>query len=166
MSVQFPRPLSTGPRIYGLGMRQLIYMGASTSAGGLFALGVFTPGIPFLLRGLVALLVASLGVCLAFLKIGGHHIDRQLGAGLRYLFQPKQMVWRREDQTVEVIDDPLTLLPDAPLVSMGPRSAQSVPLAAVVALLNLMVIVTLLVTTHYMASDGLFELRLWLQRIL
>ncbi len=165
MSVQFPRPIDTGARIYGLGMRQLVYLAVSVSLGGLFALGVFTPDWPFLVRGLIALVCVGAGVALAFLKTKGDWLDEHLRYGLRYLLLvPKRRVWRREGEAVEIVGGAPAIVPDAPLVSLELRRDESVPVAAVVALLNLIVLSLLALATFYMARGGLADLRGWLRR--
>jgi len=163
--VEYPRPIQLGPRIYGLGMRQLVYLSVTVSIGGLFALGVFTPGLPFLLRGLLGLGCVVVGVCLAFLKIGGLYLDRLLGTALRFLLRPRQLVWRKEgERAVSILSDGLQFVPEAPPVALALRRAESAPLGAVVFALNAAVACILLATTLHMAGGGLVELRRWLQQ--
>jgi hypothetical protein len=166
MTIEYPRPLNLGPRIYGLGVRQLVYLSVGACLGGLFALGVFTPGVPFLARGLAGLLLMSVGVCLAFLRISGLYLDRLLAVGLRFLFQPRQLVWRKAgEQAVAVIGESLTIEPDAPPVSLALQRAESVPVGVVVFALNAVVVVILLASTWYMANGGLLDLHRWMARV-
>ena len=164
MSVQFPRPIETGPRIYGLGMRQLVYLGVTLGFGGLFAMGVFTPGLPFPARAVVALLSITLGVALAFWKYRGKFLDEILLYALRHFLRPRARVWRKEGEEIEFVYEPLTFDEEAPVLSMGLRGEESVPVSVVVAMLNLIVLGLLVLATFYMRRDGLQDLSRWLRR--
>ena len=174
MTIQYPRPIDTGARIYGLGMRQIVYLAVGVFAGGLTAFGVFTPGLSLVARLLIGAVFASIGFSLAFMKVKGLYLDTVIIHGAKHLFSPRRSVWRKEGEEIELTDEglefeepepALNFVEDAPVVSMGLRSEESVAVSTVaIIILNVMVLSILAGAAVYMYNGGLEELSGWLSR--
>ena len=172
MTIQYPRPIETGARWYGMGLRQLIYIVTGALIGGLAAFGIFTPGVPLVIRLLIGAVFASIGFSLAFLKVKGVYLDTVIIYGIKHFFSPRRSVWRKEREEVEFTDEgfaepepALNFVKDAPVVSVAARSEESIAVSTVViVILNALVLTIITAAAVYMYNGGLEELTGWIQR--
>mgnify|MGYP000675111362 CR=1 FL=1 len=113
MQIRFPRKIRLGFRpVYGLTIRQLIYLAVFGIAGGLMILAGPVQGTSILVRAIIGVVIMVAGLALAFLRIGGISIDEWLPIGARFLLRPRIRVWRKRD-----VPRPVTQAPKVQVVA-------------------------------------------------
>lgn len=164
MKITIPRPLQTDTRIYGLGIRQFIYLGAGLAIA--FFVAVLIPA-----GGLVRLLVGGsiffIALALAFMKVRGHYVDGHISNFVTYFLSPRTRVWHKEDNEVQFVyeDVQFNEPSQSKIVSFELRKEESIPASLAIAAVNLMVIVILGATFYYMTYAGGFrDIQYWLNR--
>ena len=96
MQIRFPRKLRLGfCPLYGLTVRQLIYLAAFTVCGGIVMLAGPVSGMSILVRAVIGIALVCAGLGLAFFRIGGLALDTWLPIVVRYLTRPRKRVWRK-----------------------------------------------------------------------
>ncbi len=98
MEIRFPRNIRLGFRpVYGLTLRQLLYLAAFATVGGLVILLGPLQGTGLIVRLILGLALVAIGLALAFWRIRGLSLDEWFPIGLRYLSRPRRRVWRKRD---------------------------------------------------------------------
>ena len=104
MQIRFPRKIRLGFRpVYGLTIRQLIYLAVFGIAGGLMILVGPVQGASILVRAVIGVVIMLVGLSLAFLRIAGLSIDEWIPIGARFLLRPRKRVWRKRDVTRPIV---------------------------------------------------------------
>lgn len=107
MQIRFPRKLRLGFRpLYGLTIRQLIYLGAFTVCGGIVILAGPVHGTSILVRAVIGIGLVCAGLALAFFRIGGLALDTWLPIVVRYFTRPRRRVWRKRTAARPVVTTP------------------------------------------------------------
>lgn len=120
MQIRFPRKIRLGYRpVYGLTIRQLIYLAVFGIAGGLTILAGPFQGASILVRALIGVVIMIAGLSLAFLRIGGLSLDEWLPIGVRYVMRPRKRVWRKRD-----VQQPTTRTSSQVLLVPEPASSE------------------------------------------
>lgn len=121
MQIRFPRKLRLGFRpLYGLTIRQLIYLGAFTVFGGIVILAGPIHGTSILVRAVIGIALVCAGLGLAFLRIGGLTLDTWLPIVVRYFTRPRRRVWRKRTAARAVVTTP-----PSPKIQPAPRESAS-----------------------------------------
>lgn len=180
MQIRFPRQIRLGFRpVYGLTIRQLIYLAAFGIAGGLVILAGSFQGASLLVRALVGLVLIVAGLTLTFLRVGGLALDEWIPIGGRYLFRPRRRVWRKRDVHQPIVPAPKPT--PSPRPTAAPRShRESLPSfsetsvvptrpsprpTAVIVFLDAFILVALAGVTIYLRERGLYEVQLALAQL-
>lgn len=126
MQIRFPRKLRLGFRpLYGLTIRQLIYLGAFTVCGGIVILAGPIHGTSILVRAVIGIALVCAGLGLAFLRIGGLTLDTWLPIVVRYFTHPRRRVWRKRAAARPVVAAPPS--PKTPPTLRERESARGMP---------------------------------------
>lgn len=174
MQIRFPRKIRLGFRpVYGLTVRQLLYVAGFGTVGGLLILAGPLHGTDMLVRAGVGLTMVVIGLTLAFMRVRGLALDEWLPIGLRYLARPRKRVWRKRDVArpnsqeqatpatprVRPTPRPRTrpvALPREPVVPVvKPHSA-----AATIVVVDLFLLIAFAVMTVLMQRGGLHDVQL------
>lgn len=177
MQIRFPRKIRLGFRpVYGLTIRQLIYLAAFGLAGGLVILAGSVQGVSLIVRALVGLGLIIAGLTLTFLRLGGLALDEWIPIAVRYLLHPRFRVWRKRNAERPSVSSPkppaAPARPAPPAAKPRPqrKSAQE-PLptepnrrapafAAAIVLTDAFLLLALAALTIYLREGGLYEVQL------
>lgn len=180
MQIRFPRKIRLGFRpVYGLTIRQMIYLAAFGTAGGLVILAGSFQSTSLIVRAVVGLVLIVVGLTLTFLRIGGLALDEWLPIGVRYLFRPRRRVWRKRDVQCPNVATPKPM--PAPRVDPSPRArTQAKPEAhvppfesvrrspastAAIVLTDAFILIALAAVTIYLRERGLYEVQIALAQL-
>ena len=181
MQIRFPRKIRLGFRpVYGLTIRQLIYLAVFGIAGGLMILAGPIQGTSILVRAIIGVVIMIAGLALAFLRIAGLSIDEWLPIGVRYLIRPRKRVWRKRDVERPVTKSsnaspaPVPSITNAPRVDFEPNaevepilnSRRRAGIATAIVVVDAFVLVALGVMTLYLRERGLSEVQMTLTQFL
>lgn len=177
MQIHFPRKIRLGFRpVYGLTVRQLLYVAAFGTVGGLVILAGSFQGASLIVRAAVGLVLIVVGLTLAFLRISGLALDEWLPIALRYLLRPRRRVWRKRQVARPVV----TNQSQSPSPQSTPRpwrqssvrplmpaantvAARAMPSrATVIVFIDLFILLVLAALTIYLRERGLYEVQLTL----
>lgn len=165
MKITIPRPLEVNTRIYGLGIRQFIYLGAGLALAFFVALLIPATGIVRLLVGGAIFLAA---LALAFMKVRGHYLDGHISNFLKYILSPRTRVWHKEDDQIQFVYDDVQFNDPKPTkaktISFELRKEESIPASLAIAAVNLIIILILGGTIYYMYFGGFRDIQYWLNR--
>ncbi len=165
MKIIIPRPIETNTRIYGIGIRQFIYLGTGLAAG--FLAAVTVPG-GVAIRLIVGAFFLMGALALAFMKINGHYVDGHIINILRYLRSPRTRVWNKEEENVQFIYESVTadqLNPKSKIISFELRHEESIPVSLVIAAVNLLMLFIIGTAFYYVAYGGGWrDIQYWLRR--
>ena len=151
-TVSTPRRFDFETRLFGLKLKQWVYLSVGVAIAGLIGLGVLIPGLPLGARIALGLVVMAPPAAMAYLKYHGLPLDHAFLAWIRYRRDPRRRVWRKGFS--EYLIEEGIAEPEAPVVAVD-REAM---LATVMVLLNLMVIAILVAATWYMLRGGFEDL--------
>jgi uncharacterized membrane protein len=155
-SVSTPRRFDFQPKVFGLTLRQLVYIGLGASVGALVMLGV---EVHFLVRIGLGLIVFAPFAVVALLKFRGIGYDQALVAFIRYRLGTKERVWRRGFG--ECLVSSGVVKADAPVVAVDKPAV----VGTFIVLVNAAVVVILALSVWYFVTDGYTELQRWLARM-
>ncbi len=175
MQIRFPRKIRLGFRpVYGLTIRQLVYLAAFGTAGGLVILAGSVQGVSLIVRALLGLVLIVAGLTLTFLRVGGLALDDWIPIGVRFLFRPRRRVWRKRD--VERPNLPTTKPTPAPRAKSEPHAHKEakpirneLPIekvrhapatTAAIVLTDAFILIALAALTIYLRERGLYEVQL------
>ena len=165
MKIVIPRPIETNTRIYGIGIRQFVYLGVGLAIGFIAAISV---PADIVVRLIIAAFFLMIALALAFMKVNGHYVDMHLIHIWQYLRSPRTRVWNKEEENVQFVYEPVTveqLRPKAKIISFELRREESVPVSLVIAAVNLLVLLIIGTGFYYMAYGGGWQdVQHWLQR--
>lgn len=185
MQIRFPRKIRLGFRpVYGLTIRQLIYLAAFGTAGGLVILAGSFQGTSLILRAVIGLVLIVAGLTLTFLRVGGLALDEWIPIGVRYLFRPRRRVWRKRDVQRPNVSTPKPT-PPTPTPPAGPKRkprtrtrakpiAQVAPVetvrrspasTAAIVVTDAFILIALGVLTVYLHEKGLYEVQIALAQL-
>ncbi len=179
MEIRFPRKIRLGFRpVYGLTLRQLLYVAAFGTLGGLIILVGPLQGLGLIVRLVIGLAFVCIGLVLAFLPIGGMRLDDWFPIVLRYLLRPRRRVWRKRDvirspsrspgaQPAAPLHTPGWSVPQPNLASVpvqtpAPIRAEKRVARGVIVMIEAAAVVALIALTFYLQQSGLAEVRVWL----
>ncbi len=170
MEIRFPRNIRLGFRpVYGLTLRQLLYLAVFCTVGGLVVLVGPLQGEGLWVRIIVGMVIICIGLTLAFLRVGGLALDDWIPIALRYFARPRRRVWRKRDVRRPVV------MPhrESRNQPMAPTQPLAVPVAeihistAAIVLIDAAILVALIAMTVYMQQQGLSDVHTFLaQRLL
>lgn len=157
-SVTTPRRFDFETKLFGLRLKQWLYLSAGVAVAGLVALGVLIPGLGLGGRIALALFAMAPPAAMAYVRYRGLPLDRAIVTWIRYRRDPRRRVWKKGFG--EYLVDQGIAEPEAPRVVVDRRAV----VATVMVLLNLMVVVILAAATWYMRQEGFRDLVSWLAR--
>lgn len=164
MKITIPRPLETNTRIYGIGIRQFVYLAIGLALGFLAALAV-PAGVPVrLIAGAFFLMIA---LALAFMKVNGHYVDGHIINIMHYLRSPHTRVWNKAAENTEFVYEPVDVAPPpkTKAISFELRREESIPASLAIAAVNLLVLLIISSVFYYIAySGGWRDIQYWLGR--
>jgi hypothetical protein len=159
-SVPTPRRFDFETKLFGLRLKQWLYLSIGVAVAGLVGLGVLIPGLGLGVRIALALLVMAPPAAMAYVRYRGLPLDRALVTWIRYRRDPRRRVWKKGFG--EYLVEEGIARPEAPPVALDREAV----LATVMVLLNLMVVGILIAATWYMWHGGFRDLVTWLARSL
>lgn len=181
MQIRFPRKIRLGFRpVYGLTIRQLVYLALFGIAGGLMILAGPFQGASILVRALIGVGIMVAGLALAFLRVAGLSVDEWLPIAIRYFVRPRKRVWRKREAARPIVkarsqaqpkeepreDKPRVKFranPDiAPITNTDRRRVVS---SAIVAI-DVFMLLVLGGATFYFRERGFAEVRITLEQLL
>ena len=110
MRFQVPQFIEHEPKVIGpLTFKQFTYLGVPAAIG--FFLYFLTPFNVFLFATII---MGSLGVVLAFFKVGGRSMPGFLMGATSFFIKPKQYIWRKSTTPVTSETETITQQQDAP----------------------------------------------------
>jgi uncharacterized membrane protein len=155
-SVTTPRRFDFQPKVFGLTLRQLMYIGLGAGVAGLVMLGV---DVHVIVRVVFGLVVFGPFASLALLKFRGIPLDQALIAFVRYRLGTKRRVWRRGFG--ECLVSSGMAQADAPVVAVDKPAVAG----TVIVLVNAVVVAMLALSVWYFVTDGYTELQGWVARM-
>jgi len=165
MKITIPRPIETNTRIYGIGIRQFVYLSIGLIIGVVVALAI---PADVLVRLIVGALFVMAALALAFMKVNGHYVDAHIIHMLQYLRSPRTRIWNKEDENVQFVYEPVITeqpRPKAKIISFELRREESVPASLVIAAVNLLVLLILTAIFYYIAYGGGWrDIQYWIGR--
>ncbi len=177
MQIRFPRKIRLGFRpVYGLTIRQLIYLAVFGIAGGLMILAGPVQGTSILVRAIIGVVIMIAGLALAFLRIGGISIDEWLPIGVHYLTRPRKRVWRKRDVASPIVRAPKAQtakehaprIPESEVTPSVADSASAVPIAqsnarvvmvTTIVAIDAFILVVLGATTFYLREGAFVQVQ-------
>src|SRR5512140_170952 len=98
MEIRFPRKITLGFKpVYGMTIRQLLYVAVTATIGGLIILVGPLQGTGLIVRLVIGLGIVAAGLVLAFLRPSGMGLDQWLPIAAQYIVRPRKRVWRKRD---------------------------------------------------------------------
>jgi len=171
MSIRYPRRIEPSLKpVYGLTIRQLVYLGVTGFLGGAVVLGGEAAGIPLMPRAMVALGLVAVGAALAFVRIHGQPLEKWLVYVVRYHVRPRQAIWRKGEapefrrppaEPPQPSPEPAKVKPITLVVS-----EEGEPLSPVTVVIDLAVVFSLVALTLHLWRGGLSQLTIAVMRIL
>ncbi|MCC7163509.1 MAG: PrgI family protein [Anaerolineae bacterium] len=180
MQIRFPRKIRLGFRpVYGLTIRQLVYLALFGVAGGLMILAGPFQGASILVRALIGVAIMVAGLALAFLRVAGLSVDEWLPIAIRYFVRPRKRVWRKREATRPIVKAPSPPAPAVQPADVKPRikfspnpdiapitqDQRRVVTSAIIAI-DAFILLVLGGATLYFRERGFAEVRITLEQLL
>ncbi len=181
MQIRFPRKIRLGFRpVYGLTIRQLVYLALFGIAGGLMILAGPFQGASILVRALIGVGIMVAGLALAFLRVAGLSVDEWLPIAIRYFVRPRKRVWRKREAARPIVKAPSQSQPKAEQRQDKPRlkfkaNPEVLPfteknrrqaLTTAIVAIDVFMLLVLGGATFYLRERGLSEVRITLEQLL
>lgn len=182
MQIRFPRKIRLGFRpVYGLTIRQLIYLAVFGIAGGLMILAGPIQGASILVRAIIGVAIMLVGLALAFLRIKGLSLDEWLPIATRYVMRPRKRVWRKRDAARPIVrapqpqparkQEPRVSEPFVPSevasnpVAIAPSNARVAVMTTLVAV-DAFILIALGATTFYLREGAFVQVQNMLSQLM
>ncbi len=174
MEIRFPRKITLGFKpVYGMTIRQLLYVAVAATIGGLIILVGPLQGTGLIVRLVIGLGIVAVGLVLAFLRPNGMGLDQWLPIAAQYIFRPRKRVWRKRDMMRWFLNrapgptpQPQTAKPQAEAKPAGVRLEAKISTeasrqeTAAIVLIEAGIVVALIALTVYLQRGGLSEVKM------